>query len=64
MVKNKMIKKYRIAQIKTKIVVNSDIVVDSLKDILKGMEDYRRHRNMTWLKHKVKDLIKQLEKIE
>ena len=56
-----MITKYRIAQIKTKVLINSDIVVDCLEDILDGMESYRRHRNMTWLKYKVEKLIKQLK---
>ena len=42
-----------------KTVVNATVLKDRLKDIHKGMEDYRKHKNMTWLKHKVKSLIEE-----
>jgi len=56
-----MEKRYRIAKLQTKVVINADVLKDRLKDILEGMESYREHRNMTWLKHKMKGLIKDVE---
>lgn len=53
-----MIKRYRLAKLKTKIVLNADVLKDRLENILEGMENYRQHKNMTWLKYKIKDLIK------
>lgn len=56
-----MEKKYRLAKLKTNVVINSEVLSDRLKNILEGMETYRQHRNMTWLKNKVKKLIDEVK---
>lgn len=49
--------RYRIAKLQTKVIINVDVLKDRLENILDGMITYRQHKNMTWLKYKVKDLI-------
>jgi len=57
-----MKKYFHIKRIKsTAKLINTDVLKDSLEDLLKGMEEYRHHKNMTWLKKKVKNIIKEIE---
>ena len=52
---------YRLVKLQTKVIINADVLKDRLENILEGMITYRHHKNMTWLKYKVKGLIKDCE---